>query len=274
MTPPPEILESLRHDLRDRAGTAALVRRFVDYAVNTRQETAADGGLGAPAIEALRAGLETLYPQAVDTVFQHAESDVEKVFLNATILLFLYADPLGLIVQPPCPDAREVMTQYREHFREMLEVDRLAGTGPGSNGSGFLSLIERLTHAGEITREQHDELERDYTYTHGLGWFHAFYLSFQPRFPDLKLDARHLRPDLLVWRLDDDKFNVIVDCDGYRYHTGDQARTVNRRRDRLLRAAGFALLSLPGADILRDPVNVSVDFFNYLQRAKKVSRGA
>jgi hypothetical protein len=268
MSLPPEILESLRRNLRDRAGTDELVRCFIEHTLDAHRTGTPKDALNDAAFDVMRSGLESIYPQAVDTVYSHAESEIEKIFLNSTILMFLYADPLGLIVQPPFENARDFVKQYRNHCGGMLEVDRKAGTEPGSRGSGFLQLIQRLESAGEITQKQRGDWERDYMFTHGLGWYQAFYLSLQPRFPDLKLDGRSLRPELLVWRLDDDKFNVIVECDGYSYHSDNEAFTRDRRRDRLLKVKGFTVLRFSGSEIVRDPISVSLDFFDYLQRAK------
>jgi hypothetical protein len=224
--------------------------------------------LNDSAVKVMQIGLESLYPQAVATVYRYAESEIEKLFLNSIILMFLYADPLGLIVTPPYQNAKEFIKQYRQHFREMLTIDREAGTKTGSKDSGFLQLTAKLLNAGKITQQQCDEWERDYMFTHALGWYHAFHLSLQPQFPDIALNTRSLRPDLLVWRLDNDRFNVIVECDGYSYHSNDKAFTKDRQRDRLLQTEGFAVLRFSGSEIVRDPIKVSLDFFNYLQKAK------
>ena len=50
----------------------------------------------------------------------------------------------------------------------------------------------------------------------------AFHLTMQARFTNLKVDDKTLRADAYIWIPSDPDFNLIVECDGYQFHS-DQA---------------------------------------------------
>jgi len=43
--------------------------------------------------------------------------------------------------------------------------------------------------------------------------------------------------------------NLVIECDGHRWHSSDQARAKDRRRDQLLTSLGYSILRLPERDI-------------------------
>lgn len=50
--------------------------------------------------------------------------------------------------------------------------------------------------------------------------------------------------------------HVVVECDGYAYHSGLRSFSDDRRRDRLLQGQGFAVLRFPAEEVLREPAGV------------------
>lgn len=49
---------------------------------------------------------------------------------------------------------------------------------------------------------------------------------------------------------------VVVECDGFAYHSSREAFAVDRQRDRLLQTQGFVALRFPADEVLRDPATV------------------
>lgn len=222
-------------------------------------------------IEYFRLAIETYYPLAIQTIHTQTGSEIEKIFLCSLILNFLKNDPLGvlltppsIIVQPTYKNATEYAKQYREYYQNMLFVDK-SGTETDGKDSGYYKHLDTLLSAGEITKEVYDDLKMEYIYVHWIGWYHAFQLLLQPKFPDIKVEGRSIRPDIYIWRLDRNDLNIIVECDGYQHHSDKGSFTHDRRRDRALKKMGFEVLRYSGSEIYQDPINTAYELFDYLQ---------
>jgi len=222
-------------------------------------------------IEYFRLAIETFYPLAIQTIHTRSGSEIEKIFLCSLMLNFLKNDPLNvrvtppsIIVQPAYKNATEYAKQYREYYQNMLLVDK-SGTETDGKDSGFYKHLDTLLSAGEITKEVYDNWRIEYIFAHRIGWYHAFQLLLQPKFPDIKVEGRSIRPDIYIWRLDRNDLNIIVECDGYQFHSDQGSFTQDRRRDRVLKKMGFEVLRYSGSEIYRDPINTAYELFDYLQ---------
>jgi REase_MTES_1575 len=73
----------------------------------------------------------------------------------------------------------------------------------------------------------------------GAGLFdfvNAFHIMIQPT---MRLKGKTIRPDLAIWVPADSTVKIIVECDGFDYHSDPTAFQRDRIRDRHLMEAGF-----------------------------------
>ena len=69
---------------------------------------------------------------------------------------------------------------------------------------------------------------------------------------------------MFIWIPGDENFKLIVECDGFQYHSKDTF-TSDRKRDRLFQRKGYEVLRYSGSEIHRNPFEVSWDLFTHLQ---------
>lgn len=62
---------------------------------------------------------------------------------------------------------------------------------------------------------------------------------------------------------------VVVECDGFAYHSGRREYREDRRRDRVLSARGYVVLRFTWEEIMRDPEIVAVAVRSVLDRERK-----
>lgn len=91
-----------------------------------------------------------------------------------------------------------------------------------------------------------------------------FHMSIQPKFPAIRLSGRSIRPDIYFWIPDRPDVKIIVECDGYQYHSSKEKFTRDRQRDRKLNALGYTVLRFSGSEIHRDPPSVAGELMAHL----------
>jgi len=259
----------IREVLKDRNLTEATVRHFIEKVVEREAETY-NGDRGY--LEVMRHALDTFYPSAVSKIYAAAGSPIEALFLNALLLSFLFADPIGLIFTGPHEDVLCSLERYRKPRRRMLDVDREMNNPPG-DPNGFLIRLRELRDNNQVSAAEYEQYRNEYLFDHGLGFWHAFCATPQAGFPDLRLDGHSLRADLFVCVPGDETFKLVVECDGFQFHSDKEAFTRDRRRDRLLKSNGIDTLRFSGPEIYRDPAKAGIELFDYLQGLKKDRAG-
>jgi REase_MTES_1575 len=80
----------------------------------------------------------------------------------------------------------------------------------------------------------------------------------------IQIEGRTLRPDLFVWIPSRPSFKVVVECDGFAYHSDKAAFSRDRGRDRILQQQGYQVFRFSGQEIFGDPIGTSHKFINYL----------
>jgi very-short-patch-repair endonuclease len=58
--------------------------------------------------------------------------------------------------------------------------------------------------------------------------------------------------------------NIIVECDGFSYHSSKETFISDRQRDRALKALGFDVWRFSGSEIINDPVYTPYELAEYL----------
>lgn len=77
-----------------------------------------------------------------------------------------------------------------------------------------------------------------------------------------------MRVDALIWHPEDPTVNVVVECDGYAFHSNKKSFVDDRQRDRLFVRDGHAVMRFSGTEIMADPAAAVRDLYSYLMDRK------
>lgn len=80
----------------------------------------------------------------------------------------------------------------------------------------------------------------------------------------MKLKGKTIRPDLAIWVPADPTVKIIVECDGFDYHSDPKAFQRDRIRDRQLMEAGYSVRRYSGSEIYKDPIATGRELVDYL----------
>ena len=257
--------ESLRELLCDKDGTLA----FLDYglASDWEQEGHADPKHD-PFFEYIRRTARS----NVENVFRYSESPIETIFLNSLVIAFARSSPTNLyILPPPNADVCEAVQEKRSRwdhcqqwywmFQELAETDSI---------DSFRLFLEDRGREGVFTAAEVEDMHGMILLTQATHLHQAFHLTMQARFTNLKVDDKTLRADAYIWIPSDPDFNLIVECDGYQFHSDQAAFGRDRKRDRAFAAAGYRVLRFSGREICEDPARLSIELFDYLEGHSKL----
>lgn len=258
------ILASVRDFLATRDTALDFARQFGELVVAEREARFAGTELDDPSLKEVTAyAIRTLYPHAIETVYNQAESPIESLFVGSLVISFMLGDPLGLLVRPPFSDAPRQMNRAKSLLGSMLEAEGKLREARRLDIS-FTDYLDYLESEQLISVNEHAFSQQWYLLAHVLGYYNAFHLSMQARFPSVKVDGRAIRADLLIYVPGSD-LRLVVECDGYEWHSSRKMFTTDRQRDRALKSAGFETFRFSGSEIRDNPVAASKELFDYLQ---------
>lgn len=81
----------------------------------------------------------------------------------------------------------------------------------------------------------------------------------------LTLSGRTIRPDLAIWFPADDSARLLIECDGYEFHSSRDKFRSDRARDRELLELGYRVLRYSGSEIKEDPVRLAKSVLDLVQ---------
>ncbi|WP_116128387.1 endonuclease domain-containing protein [Lewinella sp. IMCC34183] len=200
-----------------------------------------------------------------DLVFRFAESPIERIFLNSLTLLFVRKAMLGPWYDQPYAKVPRFLNDFRTAHQNILklETDYVKMTGD-DNFDNFEDFKKKQILSGRYTEEDFATFDWHRTVVEVFGW-DAFRIVLQPIISNIKINNKQIRSDLLIWKPSDDNFKLIVECDGFKYHSNKSSFENDRARDRILKKNGYDVIRFSGGEIWRDPVSVSVELFEYLE---------
>ena len=216
----------------------------------------------------------SLLKENIKLICDNSESVIERIFLNSLAFVFITQKPLGLFVTPPFHDAPARIKLFRENYKGFLafwtHYQKMSGS---KSAKGFTEFLDTLVQNGEMTVAENQDLNH-YLLMHGLEFFNAFHLTPQAGLPDIKVDGKAIRADMLIWIPNNEEFKLVVECDGFEFHSSKESFIADRKRERILRASGYDTLRYAGSEIYNDPVGTSSDLFEYLHNTVANSRNA
>jgi len=249
----------LRGVLQDPTRFAELTRFFIEKSSQLHADEAGDPLFG----EYLKAGLKLLVEENLALVFELTESPIETIFINSLLLTFVKNDPLALVVQHSVRNAPRQIESFRERRAQFKKFVSWYKTKHGSL-EGAQHFLDGELARGKMETGEHHYLRRHLVLYEYLALENRFHLILQPGIPDVRVEGRAVRPDMLIWVPSDESVKIIVECDGFQYHSDKVVFIHDRKRDRALKTEGYDVLRYSGTEIYNDPIAASVDLAEYL----------
>jgi len=191
-----------------------------------------------------------------------AGSPIETIFLNSLLLSFIKNDGLGLLVHPTFENAPAEIASFRAYLRRLKEFVRwFEENQPADTMEDFL---DKEMDRGAMTQDERHYLTRLIFCYRFIPLDECFHMTLQPKFPNIRVGGRAIRPDIYFWIPSEPQVNVVVECDGFAYHSDKETFKSDRKRDRALKSAGYDVLRFSGSEIVTDPVDSPFELANYL----------
>jgi very-short-patch-repair endonuclease len=195
-----------------------------------------------------------------------ARSSLERTFVRSVVLACLWKDGLGLVPYPTGVDTPAEIAQFRKTLSRFAE---LRGRHRRSaSKTDFSAFLDQEADAGRIGWEERRAIAPLVAKYRFRRLDTRFHMTMQARFPQIKVNDRSVVADIYFWVPMRPEINIIVECDGFAFHSSEQRFTSDRQRDRTFTARGFAVMRFSGAEVRDDPVKVAQELAAYLdQRA-------
>lgn len=270
-------LKSCTSMLTEESGTVEIIAELLDAHYPTFPPGDVEDAL-QDLVNIEHAGTREVSPSLVshillfntEAIFTFAESPIEKIFLNAlNIIAFPYND-IYLQFTHYLVDISAIQAEYdRQSTRKMVfEIwKKFQETSKPAYVKAFLEVIQEVDFLSEGQKEG---FLYHLLYEYIAQLYGVYYITLQPTIKDIRVHGKTLRPDIYIWNPCDPKFKLIVECDGYEYHSDKRAFSQDRNRDRLLQAAGFQVFRFSGSEIIDYPVKCAEELRQYLREQNKM----
>ena len=202
------------------------------------------------------------YKTSLNIVFQFAESPIEKIFLNALLWQNLNSGPYLLKYTEPLYPVNEVIGRLRLNYEIVMQMWKNFQMATGEED--IEKFMAYVFDTNTLTNQDREIIIHHLLYEYCLKHSNAFHLSLQCVFEDIKVGGKYIRPDIFIWVPSRPECMLIVECDGFKYHSDNYAFTNDRERDRVLKDRGFQVLRFSGQEIVSQPVNKAKELNDYL----------
>lgn len=201
----------------------------------------------------------------IDIIFKYSESPIEKIFLNALHCCSLIKTPVLFMFVPPLASANEQIYNYRLFYKRSKQMweDFQIKSGDNSIEAFWASVICRT----DLTQEVRTKME-SFAMLEFFDCHNSYFLSMQAKLQGLVIQGKTIRPDLFIWIASKPGFGLVVECDGFAYHSDRATFTNDKVRDRLLQSVGFQTFRFSGHEIVNDPIGKATEMYNFLIREK------
>jgi len=257
-------MENIREYLDTKEKFEPLLNYFISKALDVElKENREEGELSF--FNFMKTYLEYFPRVNSDVIFKYSESPIEKIFLNSLTLLFVKNTMLGPWYDEPYSNVPKFLTEFRIAHKNILKLEEdYLQMADDKEFKDFESFQARQIKTGKFTKEDFEVFNWHRIIVKHFGW-DAYRIILQPKFPDVKVNGKNIRTDLLIWKPSDEQFKLVVECDGFEYHSNKSSFENDRIRDRQLKKKGYDVIRFSGGEIWRDPVAVSSELFDYLE---------
>jgi hypothetical protein len=195
----------------------------------------------------------------------YCESPIEKTMIASLICIHARHSPLSLIIAPNFlhrEDPLEAFESVCEDMRGLVADVK----GDSGNITAFIEHIKACRDNDQISEEAYHYCKDHYLFYNLFDLSSAFHLSLQPVLKQIQVNGQSVRPDMLFWSPANPKFRLVVECDGFDYHSDKKAFTKDRQRDRAMFSKGLEVLRFSGSEIYNDPVATGYELADFLRK--------
>lgn len=259
----PAELNLLKDMLRDDRGFLRLLTQFINRTVEDRAPGDSD------VKRVYRNAMVTIAHESARQIAAATQSSLERTFIRSLFLNFLRGDGLGLVAHPTGYNAPAEIAEFRKTLAHFGEIK--ARFRENRSSTDFSSFLDQEATNGTITWDERRSLTpfvAKYYYGPRDARFHV---TMQARFPDVTVGGRPVRADMYFWIPKYPEINVIVECDGFPFHSSEQKFTSDRQRDRAFKAEGYDVLRFSGSEIDNDPIGTADELATYLGQCADAS---
>lgn len=261
-----EQTKELREILLDNQQFLQLADTFIDHASSEFDKHAIASQRSSSFSQYFKPAAQAIFRDSANVIEARVASPIEKIFLRSLMLCFIKNDGLGLVVHPTFKNTAVEIAEFREsllrwrNFFEWFQKNH-----PNTPMEAF---FEQEVQRGAMPAEERGTYIR-WAFLYGLiPMDNAFHMSIQAPFPDIKVNGRSIRPDIYFWIPSNPKVNIVVECDGFQFHSNKEMFTSDRQRDRALQERRYEVLRFSGSEIFADPIQSSHSLATYLWNRK------
>lgn len=220
------------------------------------------------ALELSKFMIRTNLENNINLIFANAESFFEKYFLNLVNLNSL--GQYRLIFTPKFVSTIDTIKIIKEKEEEVNKLFIEFKKQTNKKEKDFIDYLEWLNQKSFITYDEKMELQYYFIFYRGkFGLINAYHMTVQPGFVDVVINNHSIRPDALIWIPNNPNFKLIIECDGFQFHSGKDKFITDRKRDRLLQTMGFKVFRFSGTEFFKDPIETTGELHTYLKNNAK-----
>lgn len=214
-----------------------------------------------------QSNIKTTYKNNVEFVSKFAESPIEKIFLNALTLNALIHRNLFIKFTEPLQPIRKVITSYRDCQEYVMNLwqNFILANGEDDGNRFILHVIN-----SDLEEKEKSLILHHMIFNYMLMHRNVFHISLQSILDNIDELGKNIRPDVFIWIPSRPEFQLIVECDGYKFHSDVSTFTKDKQRDRILRRNGFKILRFAGREIVNHPLEKAEELYNFLLETQKV----
>ena len=259
---PSAIIKEARSILLNERKLKAFVGSFAQDAVKRQAAKLEDG----PRRVLLQITL-TNAQKNIALVFRHARSEIEKLFLNSLVIASIMRDPAFVTMTPPSSSIEKDLATFRRDLSDLKKMYTLYRRK--TKRKDYIEFGKLVEATGAAPGRNAMAIAAEAMMNFEFGFANRYHCTLQPRFTEKLINESRIRADLLIWIPTHPNFKLIVECDGFKFHSSEEKFVKDRKRDRQLKSLGYDVLRFSGKEIWAQFIEASIELVNYLSDCAK-----
>ncbi len=181
-------------------------------------------------------------------LYKQTESPIERILFGAlSIRLRFGSRPYHIFVHEPAADLGKYIRDFMAYLDEYTSAYACYAFAQGGEWPDENDIWLGAFRWGDpFLNAMIEEANREY-----VDIVNAVHLVPQSVLP---LFGKTIRPDLALWFPADDSVRLLIECDGYEFHSSRDKFRSDRARDRELLEHGYRVLRYSGSEVTSDPI--------------------
>ncbi len=204
---------------------------------------------------------EVLLESNINTIFENAQREVEKLFFSSCLLKSILDYPVLITFTNPFPSLEEAGSYITEQVQIHLEASKTYQEIAGEIPVDYRDLIKSLP---DIPDEHKDYLIQFYGQYIVFDYYNLFHISFKTPVTDIVLKGQYFRPDILIWLPSEPNVKIIVEISDLDDLIDKPTASEVKMMDQILEAKGFQVIRFSKDEIEADPLSKSGELLKYL----------